>query len=168
MVFAEAPLDVRGLAREALDASRPRATEFGLSLVLEEGPLRSTSLVGDRARLSQVHSKLLTHAIHASPRRGTVELAVTERGGMLRFEVRDRGPGVPTWFRARAFDRFSQADTGNTRTVQGTGLGLPICKAIVAQHGGRVGFDDRAGGGTIFWVCLPGLFPEAAPERASL
>jgi len=69
--------------------------------------------------------------------------------------VVDHGPGVPEEFHARVFDRFAQADASDRRAKGGTGLGLAICKRLVEMMQGRIGFEDRAGGGTSFYFELP-------------
>src|SRR5208282_5908155 len=71
------------------------------------------------------------------------------------FTVRNPGPGISAPDRARLFTRFQQLDGSDGRSRGGTGLGLAICKAIVEQHGGRIGVDSEPGGGTTFWFELP-------------
>ena len=76
-------------------------------------------------------------------------------GGGVRTRIRDHGPGIPESFRARIFQPFSQAESGDSRASSGTGLGLAISKEIVTRLGGSIGFDDAPGGGTVFWFDLP-------------
>ena len=64
---------------------------------------------------------------------------------------RDTGIGIPEEERAKIFDRFYKVDT----FTQGTGLGLPICKNIAEQLGGRIGVDSAVGAGSCFWVEIP-------------
>jgi CheY-like chemotaxis protein len=70
-------------------------------------------------------------------------------------EVRDRGPGIPEEFRARIFQKFSQADSSDTRQKGGTGLGLNISKSIVEGLGGAIGFTTQSGEGTCFFFEVP-------------
>lgn len=69
--------------------------------------------------------------------------------------MRDFGRGVPAEFRHRIFQRFSQADSSDTREKGGTGLGLSIAKAIVERHGGNLAFTSEEGVGTEFFFDLP-------------
>jgi CheY-like chemotaxis protein len=75
---------------------------------------------------------------------------------MVRISVRDHGDGIPAEFRPRIFEKFAQADATDARQKSGTGLGLSIVREIVARLGGKVGFEDAKGGGTAFYVELPG------------
>jgi hypothetical protein len=77
--------------------------------------------------------------------------------------VADRGPGVPEDFRPRLFQKFAQADASDARAYDGMGLGLSIAKAIVERLGGRIEYQDRAGGGAVFHV---DLLPCCEPARA--
>ena len=77
------------------------------------------------------------------------------KGDPLRVGVHDRGSGIPENFRGRIFGRFTQANSATTRQKGGTGLGLAICKRLIELMQGRIGFEDRAGGGTTFWFELP-------------
>ena len=74
-------------------------------------------------------------------------------------EVADRGPGLPTGEEQKIFDKFFGAGTGG-----GAGLGLTICRAIVEAHGGRIGGENRPGGGAVFRFSLPAADPPRPPE----
>src|SRR5207237_5487642 len=83
----------------------------------------------DRDRIVQVLTNLLSNALKFSPKGSSVDLAVEARGEAVRFEVRDRGRGIPEEFRAKLFTRFAQSDRSR-REQEGTGLGLAICRAL--------------------------------------
>ncbi|WP_341911601.1 ATP-binding protein [Polaromonas sp. YR568] len=109
----------------------------------------------DSDRLTQVVTNLLSNAMKFSPPGGTVEVHVLRAGQGVRVEVRDRGPGIPDEFRKRIFQKFSQADSSDTRQNSGTGLGLNISRAIIERLGGTMGFESEAGAGTTFFFELP-------------
>ena len=77
------------------------------------------------------------------------------KNGMIRVTVSDQGPGIPADFHEKIFNKFTQVDGSNTRTVSGTGLGLSITKAIVERLGGHLGFVSTEGQGTDFFVDVP-------------
>ena len=83
--------------------------------------------------------------------KGSITIGFSQRPGWVRFYVRDTGIGIPEEERAKIFDRFYKVDT----FTQGTGLGLPICKNIAEQLGGRIGVDSAVGAGSCFWVEIP-------------
>jgi len=111
----------------------------------------------DPDRLVQVVTNLLSNAIKVSPRGAEVAVSIRPRNGNIRISVRDHGAGIPESFRPRVFEKFAQAEASDARQKVGTGLGLSIVKQIVLRHGGEAGFTDAPGGGTIFYVELPGL-----------
>jgi signal transduction histidine kinase len=111
--------------------------------------------------LQQVLANFLSNAVKFSPAGGTVELSAGARAGWARISVSDQGSGIPDEFRARIFQKFSQADSSDTRQKGGTGLGLAICKELVERMGGRIGFESEPGRGTCFWFELPVARPPA-------
>jgi CheY-like chemotaxis protein len=123
---------------------------------------------GDRKRLMQVISNLLSNAAKFSPPDGTVDVAIQKDADLVRVTVGDRGPGIPEAFRGRIFGRFAQADSADSRIKGGTGLGLAISKRLVEMMDGRVGFEDRPGGGTTFYFELPLLRAEALAEKEAV
>ena len=114
-----------------------------------------TVVNGDRDRLMQVLTNLLSNAAKFTAPGSTVHISLADEPGKIVLRVRDAGPGIPEDFKARIFQKFSQADSSDTRDKGGTGLGLSITKAIVEHHGGQIGFESVADQGTIFWVNLP-------------
>ena len=72
----------------------------------------------------------------------------------MRISVRDGGPGIQPEDQQRLFQRFFRAPAVARRT-QGLGLGLYLCRAIAAAHGGSVGVDSTPGAGATFWIELP-------------
>jgi signal transduction histidine kinase len=100
-------------------------------------------------------TNLLSNAAKFSPEGDAVEIRMEESGPDVRVEVQDHGPGIPEAFRSRIFGRFAQADSTASRQKGGTGLGLAICKRLIEMMHGKIGFEDRPGGGTTFWFELP-------------
>lgn len=117
-------------------------------------------VITDPHRLRQILDNFVSNAIKFSPANGKVRVFVeTGSSGSTRIVVQDNGDGVPESFVERLFDRFSQADAGNTKTTAGTGLGLAICRELAALMNGRLGYYYDQG--AHFWVELPAAGNEA-------
>jgi PAS domain S-box-containing protein len=142
------------LVREAIVLNKGFGDRFKVRFEAR-GPLSAREVTADHKRLLQVMTNLLSNAAKFSPEGQVVEISTEERPDCLRVAVHDRGPGIPEAFRARVFGRFNQADSTTSRQKGGTGLGLAICKRLVEMMQGRIGFQDREGGGTSFWFELP-------------
>ncbi|HYN12985.1 MAG TPA: sensor histidine kinase, partial [Burkholderiales bacterium] len=136
----------------------------GMGQVFEEKGIRvetrlpesAPRVPGDVDRIIQVILNLLSNAVKfCEPGTGRIEIALSERDGGLRVDVRDNGPGVVEADRAVIFDKFRQAGDTLTGKPQGTGLGLPISRHIVEHHGGKLWVEGRAGGGACFSFTLP-------------
>ena len=142
------------LVREAMVLNKGFGDRFKVRFEAR-GELLPREVSADHKRLLQVMTNLLSNAAKFSPEGEVVEITTEELADCLRVAVHDRGPGIPETFRARVFGRFNQADSTTSRQKGGTGLGLAICKRLVEMMQGRIGFQDRQGGGTTFWFELP-------------
>ncbi len=116
-------------------------------------------LHGDPVRLRQVLMNLVGNAVKFTDSGEViVHLSVSgdgPEGAMLRFAIRDTGPGINAEDHARLFMKFSQVDYKSTRRHQGTGLGLAISKDLVGMMGGAIGVDSEPGRGSTFWFTIP-------------
>jgi signal transduction histidine kinase len=102
-----------------------------------------------------VLTNLLSNAAKFSPSGGRVEVRVAGDGAGYRVSVTDHGPGIAPAFRERMFEKFSQADSSDSRRKGGTGLGLSIAKELIERMGGQIGFDSVPGAGATFYLTLP-------------
>ena len=75
-------------------------------------------------------------------------------GDQIEVSVADRGPGIEEFEQALIFDKFYRGKD-NRYSVQGTGMGLAIARAVVEAHGGKVGVTSQVGQGSVFWFSLP-------------
>jgi len=157
-------LDLREIARRAIDSMQAYADNYVVSLILADGP--SVPVRGDVDRLIQVTTNLLANACKFSPKGASVRVSVSRSGHLARFSVKDRGPGVPKEFRSRIFSKFSQAE-GDSQAKGGTGLGLVIAREIADLHGGRLWFESKTGQGATFHLDMP-LWAEAEAKQDSL
>jgi signal transduction histidine kinase len=148
-------VEVVTLVTQTIDANRALAEGCGVRLRLDEAGTHEVH--ADPDRLMQVVTNLLSNAIKFSPQGAEVMVSITSRADKVRISVRDHGSGIPESFRPHIFERFAQADATAAWPKGGSGLGLSIVKQIMLRLEGEVGFLDAPGGGTIFYLELPGL-----------
>ena len=154
-------LDAWELVRTTLREMHGMAAESGIELRPHLEPV--PEIRGDRDRLVQVLKNLLSNAIKHSPPESRVDIRVSPRGGgRVRISVADSGPGIHPDLLPRVFDKFYQIDSSDSRARGGTGLGLPIARGIVEQHGGEIGGSSEPGKGSLFYFDLPAARPAAA------
>lgn len=145
---------LNGLLNEAIAANAGYAQRLGVHLQFQALPEPTRAAV-DADRLLQVLANLLSNAIKHSPTGESVELRLAADPQGWRIEVADRGPGIDPKFRARMFEKFSQADGSDQRSVAGTGLGLYISRMLVERMGGSLSAHSVAGEGSVFSLVLP-------------
>ena len=167
MRFDIQTLPLADILRQAVQANEGYARKFNVRI--ETAPLDDQTLIAvDPDRFIQVMSNLLSNALKYSPARGTVRVSADSHDGLVRVCVHDEGPGIPEKFRARLFEKFSQADTSATRSKGGTGLGLHIARRFVEHMHGRIGFESEVGTGSTFWVEFPIVTTRSsAPEQVA-
>lgn len=149
------PVDLDRLVTAIADAFRPRASEKGVSIVIDTAPdLPQVSL--DSQRMSQVLSNLLENALRYTPRGGHIAIGVQRADNRrVLVNVTDSGSGIPAEDLPFIFERFYRADKSRARVEGGSGLGLAIAKSIVEAHGGSILARCEAGEGATFEVSLP-------------
>ena len=146
-------LDLAEVVRAAVDALRPLAADK--QLVVRARAEAPAPLEGDGARLQQVVWNLLSNAIHFTPHRRTIDIALTRRARGHELVVRDEGIGIDAALLPYVFDRFRQGERSRARKG-GLGLGLAIAQHIVHAHGGTIDArSDGPGRGATFTVMLP-------------
>ena len=146
-------VDGVALAREVVDRARERAPRsVHLLLAAPEAPI---AVRCDEDRLRQVLANLVDNAIKYSPDGGPVEVAVGRDGELVRFDVHDEGMGIPAAEQERIFEKFYRLDPDLTSGVGGIGLGLYICRELVARMGGRISLTSDERAGSTFRVELP-------------
>lgn len=156
MEFEFKPVEVGSLLDQAVEANRSYSKQLDVRLKLlnDVGP---AFVSADVDRLSQVITNLISNASKFSPGGGEVIVSAHIEGPTVRIAVSDEGPGIPSEFEDRIFEKFAQADSSDRRQRGGTGLGLAICKEIVDRHDGQIAFATKVGEGTTFYFDLPVL-----------
>jgi len=151
------PVDVLLVIHDAIDAVRPAAEAKEINIATH--PEAPDSIVrADIERLQQVLWNLLANAVKFTPTGGTVDVYLECHEALAEIRIEDSGPGIPSEFLPRIFDRFSQADGSSTRKHGGLGLGLAIVRHLVELHGGTVSAANHAEkGGAVLTVRLPAM-----------
>lgn len=153
MDFRMAVIDLAALVVEAIEANEAYGAEYGVSfkaLVHHKPAL----VEGDKDRLMQVMSNLLSNAAKFSPKGGQVDVSLSRDGENIVVSVHDDGSGIPEEAQVAIFEDFTQAHSAKHRSKGGTGLGLSIAKQIVERHGGTISLSSEEGKGTTFFVRL--------------
>ncbi|HBZ44606.1 MAG TPA: hypothetical protein DEO85_11225 [Maritimibacter sp.] len=151
MPFNAGRISVSELLEDAEASLLPYATSTGTRLRLD--PAQDDAVItGDRARVLQVLTNLVSNACKFSPEDTEVELGYRVENGTCRIYVHDQGPGIPADFERDLFQPFSQADRSDNRRHGGTGLGLAISQRFVEQMGGRIGYRRIADETSEFWI----------------
>jgi PAS domain S-box-containing protein len=163
------PIEPAPFAEACIEMVREAANDQELMLSVEVEP-EMPAFQADARRLKQVMLNLLSNAIKFTEPGGSVVLRLgrTEDDTIL-FEVRDTGLGMSADELAIAMEPFGQVDAGLNRRHDGAGLGLPLARSLVEQHGGRLRIDSEKGRGTIVTVTLPPVpsLPETGDEPPS-
>lgn len=164
-VLQPKPVDLVLLCQEAVHGIQSYALRYQVNV---EAQLPATPVLSlaDPLRLRQVMDNLLSNAVKFSPPQSLVILKMTAQHDVILLEVIDQGHGIPDQFKPRIFEKFSQADASDSRSKEGTGLGLTICKRIVESHGGQIGFSSTEHVGTTFWIRLARLQDTLPDEPA--
>ena len=144
--------DLDRAIERARETVAPLAEQAGIAIAAAANGAR---VWGDEARIVQVLVNLLGNAIKFSPRDTRVDVRGRTGDEAVVIQVRDQGRGVPEHLKAIIFQPFRQAEASDSRTHGGSGIGLAICRAIVAQHGGDIGVESQPGEGSTFWFTLP-------------
>jgi len=110
----------------------------------------------DKEKISQVIYNFVDNAIKYGPEAQTIVISATKpEKDWVKIEVTDQGPGIPPSLQKRLFTQFSQLEFSLSRSQEGTGLGLYICKLIVDMLGGKIGVKSVLGKGSTFYFTLP-------------
>jgi PAS domain S-box-containing protein len=151
-----APFQIKDVIDQAAAAIYPKLLERNLTLQTRVAP-DTPEVFGERERVVQVLTNLLTNGERHSPRGGRLRVAAAKVGDCVRVSVADNGSGIPKEHRARIFDRLYQVGDRMLAREKGAGLGLglAIARSIVEVHGGRIWIDERVVHGTRFTFELP-------------
>ena len=148
--YEEEPVDLAALLRETVELLQATSPTHTLSI----RGTRQVWIMGDKDRLGQVLTNLITNAIKYSPQANKVDLSIRASNKTVTLRVRDYGVGIPKAHQKNVFDRFYRVREGH-QAFSGLGLGLYITHEIVKRHGGEIAVESEEGKGSTFVVSLP-------------
>ena len=156
LVLEFEPIDPAELVHDAIQSVRPLAQAKRIEITEGvTGDASSLTILGDRNRLTQVFSNLLTNAVKFTPEGGLIEVSMNADDSHLNVSVKDNGIGIKPEFLPKVFERFRQ-DVSVTTRNSGLGLGLAIVRQLVEMHGGSVRVkSEGVNKGSEFTVELP-------------
>jgi PAS domain S-box-containing protein len=153
----EETVDVPSLIADCVHLVRQRASTAGIALTID-APGSLPALYADATRLKQIMLNLLSNAIKFTNAGGRVTAgAALDPSGDLVLRVADNGIGMSERECAEALEPFRQIDSSLARRHEGTGLGLPLTKAFVERHGGRLEIASTKGVGTTVSAAFPAI-----------
>ena len=118
---------------------------------------------GDPAWLERAFSQVISNAVKFSEEGGRVRASIHAGNGMIQLVVTDEGPGIASEYQELIFERFKQLGEILTAKPTGIGLGLPLARRILAEHGGKIAVESEPGKGARFTMTLPAVLKS---ERA--
>jgi signal transduction histidine kinase len=164
-LFELARIDAGALTLELHEAQLSGLVRSCLRGIEAEAQARSVQLQADvddavtvrcaPEKVQRVLVNLLTNSLRHTPTDGSVAVRVERRPEEVRILVEDTGDGLEPEAERRMFERFWRGDPARSMASGGAGLGLAIARGLVEAHGGRIGAENRPGGGARVWFTLP-------------
>ncbi len=145
------PHHIREAIDAALETNQNTLARHEVKVVLSDSLPRVNM---DLRHTYEILSQLLDNAGKYSPRGTPITITAEVQGNMLVTSVADQGPGIDAIDQSMIFDKFYRG-RGQRQSVQGTGMGLAIAKAIVEAHGGNISLTTQPGRGSVFSFTLP-------------
>jgi signal transduction histidine kinase len=150
---------------ELTDFDLPTAIENALMLVRERAGRRGIALhlnvderlgqiQADERKIRQVVLNLLSNAIKFTPESGRIDVGAVPTDGFVEVSVSDTGVGIAPEDQEAVFEEFRQVGTADKK-VEGTGLGLTLCRKFVELHGGKIWVKSQLGAGSTFTFTIP-------------
>jgi signal transduction histidine kinase len=150
---------------ELSDFHLPTALDSALTLVRERAGRRSIALHlsvderlgqmrADERKVRQVVLNLLSNAIKFTPEGGRIDVGAARKDGVVEVSVSDTGVGIAPEDQEAVFEEFRQVGTADKK-VEGTGLGLTLCRKFVELHDGKIWVESELGKGSTFTFTIP-------------
>ena len=147
-------LDFSAICHELVEDAEILARPKRITTEFEIAP--DVKVLADESYLRRVLLNLLDNAIKYNVEGGSLSISLTKSDALAVLRIAKIGPGIPKEHETRIFERFYRADPSRSSDTSGSGLGLSICREIVAAHGGQMWLDQPGSGWTAFIVTLSG------------
>ena len=144
-------VELNSIINDIYELFKPSITSKGLKFIKKVGN-KDVNVIGDRARLVQVFSNIISNAIKFTLK-GAIKIGYEVKGSYVQCFISDTGPGIESNELQNIFLRFHQTDSG-IKEGSGTGIGLAIAKGIIVKHGGEIWVESEVGKGTTFYFTI--------------
>ena len=162
------PVAVQDMAHEAVEMIRPLAVARQITILVDESASAIPTAFVDRQRLKQILLNLCSNAVKYNQPQGEVRISCGAWvNGFVRIAVKDTGPGIPADKLPLVFTPFERLGAEQTG-VEGTGLGLALCKRLAEAMGGALSVDSRVGSGSTFRLDIPAAAPHQSIDAPSV
>lgn len=148
------PLSIESVIEQVATSLRGRIEEKNLTLRLSLPEEELPRVYGDRDRVIQILTNLVSNAYQYTPGGGTITVRAHVVDGMVQVDVSDTGIGIAPENQPKVFERFFRVDDPNVQEFPGTGLGLAIVKSLIEMHEGRIWLESEVNKGTTFSFTL--------------
>ena len=162
MDLMEEKLNLSDLTENLLTMMRPQIKAHSHEICVEIKNLIHENVIGDSLRIQQIFTNILSNAIKYTPNGGKIKLTITETPELaekknlssFEFSFEDNGMGISEEYMGKLFDPFVRSQNEQVSKIQGTGLGLPISRAIARMMGGDITVKSEVGKGSTFTAAV--------------
>jgi PAS domain S-box-containing protein len=161
------PVELGKLIEQCIALTEPSASPANITVQAEAASCKGCWVRADRPHLKHVLINLLSNAVKYNRAGGSVQISCdSTMPGRVRLSVSDTGPGIAEDKLAGLFTPFNRLGR-EAGSIEGSGIGLVICKRLVEMMGGEIGVENRPGDGCTFWLQLSAALPLVAPAHAT-
>jgi len=152
LILQTVPADIGDIARNVV---RKLKTKSAIHQLVDDIPQALPRAFADPFRVERILYNLVDNAVKYSPDGGQVKVSARQEGDYMVVGVSDQGPGISHDDQARLFHSFERLGAKISGSIQGTGLGLRVCRILVEAHGGRIWVESGKSKGSTFYFTLP-------------
>lgn len=160
------PYSIAAVIQNVVNSAMFRRGYKDISIIVDVSPMIPRLLNGDAVRIQQIMTNIITNAVKYTEKGYVfieVSCEVKDRENYLEIKVRDSGIGIKKEDLAHLFESFRRMDTKKNRSIEGTGLGLPICKRLVELMHGTIRIQSEYGVGTTVTIQIPQRIIDSSP-----